>query len=77
MIAQQKNKQIVLNQLPASYAKQRITMKHTALLHTVAEGDLAYACSAGLFAGAPFVFHDRFRVAKGRANEHRDVMVAA
>ena len=61
----------------AELAKQGITMKYTALLHTVAEGDFAYTYSTGRFGGADFVFHDLFRVAKGRATEHWDVMVAA
>lgn len=61
----------------AALAEQGITMKYTDLQHVVAEGDFAYAYSLGMFGLAPFVFHDLFRVAGGRAAEHWDVMVPA
>jgi predicted SnoaL-like aldol condensation-catalyzing enzyme len=56
-------------------ADKGITMKYTELVHSVAEGDFAYAYSFGQFGGVSFVFHDLFRVANGRATEHWDVMV--
>jgi predicted SnoaL-like aldol condensation-catalyzing enzyme len=57
-------------------ADQGVTMRYSDVLHVVAEGDFVYTHSHGSFAGAPFVFHDLFRVAGGRAAEHWDVMTA-
>jgi predicted SnoaL-like aldol condensation-catalyzing enzyme len=55
-------------------ADQGVTMRYSDVLHVVAEGDFVYTHSHGSFAGTPFVFHDLFRVAAGRAAEHWDVM---
>src|SRR5271154_5791271 len=58
-------------------AKQGITMKYDRMRVIVAEGDFVYVLSDGHFGGAPYTFHDLFRVAGGRALEHWDVMVPA
>ena len=58
-------------------AKQGITMKYDRMRVIVAEGNFVYVLSDGHFAGAPYTFHDLFRVAGGRAAEHWDVMVQA
>jgi predicted SnoaL-like aldol condensation-catalyzing enzyme len=55
-------------------ADQGVTMRYSDVLHVVAEGDFVYTHSHGSFGGTPFVFHDLFRVAGGRAAEHWDVM---
>ncbi|MGL6237001.1 MAG: nuclear transport factor 2 family protein [Segniliparus sp.] len=59
----------------AALAAQGVTMSYDGIRQVVAEGDFAYLRSEGSFAGAPFVFHDLFRVAGGKCVEHWDVMV--
>jgi predicted SnoaL-like aldol condensation-catalyzing enzyme len=56
-------------------AEQGITMKYDGIRQVVVDGDFAYLRSGGTFGGAPYVFHDLFRVAGGRCVEHWDVMV--
>ena len=58
----------------AELAKAGQSLKYSAVLDVVAEGDFGYTRSQGVLAGAEFVFHDLFRVADGRAAEHWDVL---
>jgi predicted SnoaL-like aldol condensation-catalyzing enzyme len=52
-------------------------MRYDRVRLTVAEGDLVYVLSDGRFGATPYIFHDLFRVANGRAAEHWDVTVPA
>lgn len=60
----------------AALAEQGISMTYTQVHELVAEGNFGYTYSDGVFGSVPYVFHDLFRVADGRAVEHWDVMTA-
>jgi predicted SnoaL-like aldol condensation-catalyzing enzyme len=58
----------------AELAAAGLSMEYRRTFRTVAEGNLVFTHSEGIFAGRHVVFADLFRVADGRIVEHWDVI---
>ncbi|MBF8982762.1 nuclear transport factor 2 family protein [Lutibacter sp. B2] len=58
----------------SAMAEQGITMSYSNIHKVVGEGNFVFVMSEGTFGGAPYAYHDIFRIENGKIAEHWDVM---